>query len=206
MTETSGGRLDQPDDPRVEGHGLEARQAAAGDAHPFRSGGLVDERLDSPLGLAQQLVVGVSQIDRQLGLPRHDVDQVRAQAQVADRRHLRRTQLLGEPPYEGGDRSRCVTGIVAHGHGRRTCMVGLALDRQLLPRDPLDALDHADVDTARLEDRALLDVQLDVGVRGGPRTWVGPRVADALQLVADARAVDAADVKCRLRGAFRRRR
>ena len=68
---------------------------------------------------------------------------------------------------------------------------------ELLPRDALHAGDRADRDALGLEDRTLLDVQLDVGVgeRSG-RARPGTGVADADQLVAETRSVDGPHVEC----------
>ena len=63
-------------------------------------------------------------------------------------------------------------------------------DRQLRPGDPLHSFDDPDRHAFVLEDRPLLDVQLDVGVRRrrrGARERTG--VADADELVAEAGAV-----------------
>ena len=74
-------------------------------------------------------------------------------------------------------------------------MVGLPGERQLLPRDALHPGDGPDGHALLLEQRALLDVQLDVGVRGrsGHRGVAGP--PDALELLAEHGAVDGDDVE-----------
>ena len=63
----------------------------------------------------------------------------------------------------------------------------------LRPRQPGDALDRADGEPFVLEQRALLDVQLEIRVRPEPAGLRVAGIADAPQLVADGGAVDAAD-------------
>jgi hypothetical protein len=58
----------------------------------------------------------------------------------------------------------------APGHGRGARVVRLADEGEAVPPDAHDALDEPDGQAGRLEVRALLDVQLDVGVEG-------PRIA-----------------------------
>ena len=53
----------------------------------------------------------------------------------------------------------------------------------------LHALDHADQDLFLVEDRTLLDMQLEEGVRLQRAGLRGPEVTDAAQLVADCDAV-----------------
>jgi hypothetical protein len=79
-------------------------------------------------------------------------------------------------------------------------VVGLARYHQLLPGDALDAGDRADRDALFLQDRALLDVDLDVGVGGGAGDRRVARPADPLQLVAQDGAVDGDDVQRVLQG------
>jgi hypothetical protein len=60
---------------------------------------------------------------------------------------------------------------------------------ELGPRDALHTGDRPDDDAFVLQHRALLDVQLEVRVRRGGRARRGAGVADARELVAQARSV-----------------
>ena len=139
---------------------------------------------------SQHRLVGVAQVDGQRGRPGDDVDEVGAQVEPGRRCRPGAAELVGEPAHEGHDLGGDEAGVVAHRHRRRAGVVRLAGDRQLLPRDALDAGDGADRDALGLEDRALLDVQLDEGVRRRTGARRRAEVADARQLVAEAGAVD----------------
>ena len=70
----------------------------------------------------------------------------------------------------GGDE-----GVVADAHRGRPGMVLDAVDRQARPGDGDDALDDADGEALLLEERALLDVELEVGAHGRGMQGSGPR-------------------------------
>ena len=142
------------------------------------------------LGLDEHGIVGVAQVDRDRGAGGHDVDEVRPHVDAADGGHLGAAESRREVAHERGERRRDVAGIAPHAHRRGAGVGRAAGDRHLGPRDPLHALDHADRHALVLEDRSLLDVQLDVGVRGrGRRARERPGVADAHELVAEPGAV-----------------
>ena len=68
-----------------------------------------------------------------------------------------------------------------------------ARDCDLRPRQPGDALDHADDDAFALQDRPLLDVQFEIRMRREKTGARGADIADAPQFLAHRRAVDAAN-------------
>ena len=70
-------------------------------------------------------------------------------------------------------------------------MVGDAADLDLGPRNTLDRLDDADVDSFVVEYRPLFDMQFDIGVRRLRRHRRVSGVADAGEILAYAGAVDA---------------
>ena len=84
---------------------------------------------------------------------------------TADGAHLRRTVVLDERADAGTDGHGDETGVAAQVHrGRAGVARSGPSTATSCPRDALDAGDGADGDAVGLEDRALLDVQLDVGV------------------------------------------
>jgi hypothetical protein len=58
-----------------------------------------------------------------------------------------------------------------------------AVDREPRPRDGDDALDDADREPFLLQERALLDVELQVGAERPGDARLGAEVPDALELV-----------------------
>ncbi len=95
------------------------------------------------------------------------------------------TELEDEVADERGDTGGHVAGVMAERHRRGTGVVRLPGDAQLCPGDALHAGDDADVDALVLEDRPLLDVELDEGVRHEARARRRSPVADPLELLAD---------------------
>lgn len=69
-------------------------------------------------------------------------------------------------------------------------MVRLARDRELGPRDPLDAVDRTDRDAFGFENGPLLDMELDIGMDRGCADRRRPGIADPAQILADLRPVD----------------
>ena len=121
---------------------------------------------------------------------RHDVDQVGLDLDAADGATWAPPSSAVEIAHERHDLGGDEAGIVAHAHRRRAGVGRLAGGRYFGPRDALHALDDADVDALVLEDRALLDVQLDERCGGtAVGHGSGPGVADAFELVAEAGAV-----------------
>src|SRR2546426_860540 len=78
----------------------------------------------------------------------------------------------------GGDE-----GVVADTHRRRPGMVLDAVDRQPRPRDGDDSLDHTHREPVLLQQRSLLDVELEVGAERAGDAGLGAEVADPLELV-----------------------
>ena len=97
----------------------------------------------------------------------HDVDEVRARRRAGRRSPpgRRRSTPAIERTLVDDRAPRRSQRVVAQAHRRRAGVGRLAGDRHLGPRDALHARDDADRDALVLEDRALLDVQLDVRVR-----------------------------------------
>ncbi len=177
--------------------GLEAGQRAGGHGHTFGRGQPLDLGRQGPLGLPQDAVVGVAEIDRQHGPVGHDVHEVGGDLEAPDGGDLGAAELLGQPAGVRGDGGGDVAGVAPQPHRRGAGVGRPADDRQLGPRDALHALDDADGDPLVLEDGPLLDVQLDVGVgHGRRRARHRAGVADALELVAEPGAVvDGTDVE-----------
>ena len=70
------------------------------DRHALGSGEPRDLGGQRGLGLPQHVVVGVAQVDGQRRRVGHDVDEVGAHLEPADRRHLRAAELGGQPAGE----------------------------------------------------------------------------------------------------------
>lgn len=85
----------------------------------------------------------------------------------------------------GGDQA----GVATAGDRGGAGVGGLPVQSESLPGYGLDALDDADGDFGFGEDRALLDMALDEGVRDGAAFGRGAVEADALELVLDGLAV-----------------
>ena len=80
--------------------------------------------------------------------------------------------------------------VAATLHGRGADLVRLSVHVDVVPVEAEDAFGHADGLALGLEHRALLDVQLVVGMEGPGCAGQGALVADALQLLAEDHAVD----------------
>ncbi len=187
-------RLDQADHAGIEVHGLETGQGPPVDLYALGGGELGQVHLQASLCLLEQGLVSIAEVDGQDRSGCDDVDQVGVQAQPPHRAHLARTHLAHHPAYEGRHGGGGVTGVVAVLHGRGPGVVRLPRDDQLLPGNALYTRDGAD-DLARpVQDGALLDVQLYVGVGHQAGARRRAQVADPLQLVAQAGAVDGDDV------------
>ncbi len=173
------------------------RDAVDGDALGRRH--LADACEQGALGLGQHVVVGVAQVDGDLGSGGHHVDEVGVQLDAA---HRADQALDGGGQLAHGDHGPGghQTGVVAQVHGRGARVVGLARERELVPRDPLDPGDDADRGALGLEHGTLLDVQLDEGVRRPGRARQRADVADAVELVAEHGAVDGHRVERHLEG------
>jgi hypothetical protein len=98
-------------------------------------------------------------------------------------------QLARDRTHARRDLRRGHERVVADPHGRRPRVILHAVDGQARPRDGDDAVDHADVQSFLLEERTLLDVQLEVGAKRPRHARLGAEIADALQLVHEPDAV-----------------
>ena len=93
--------------------------------------------------------------------------------------------LAHREDHLGGGHQRVAAAV----HGRGPDLVGGALEVDVVPVQADDAARHADRDALALQARALLDVQLVVGVERAAGARGGAAVADARELVAEAEAV-----------------
>ena len=183
------------DHPVVEHDRLEPGQRALGDAHPLGGGGGGHEPGQVGLGLAEERLVCVAEIHGQRGGGCDHVYEVGMELQATDGGHLAATHPDCQLANVGGDGSGHVSGVVPEIHRRGAGVVGLAGDGQLGPRDSLDPGDGSDGYTLGLQHRSLLHVEFHEGPGSDAGAWGGPPVADAVQLLADHRAVDAHDVQ-----------
>src|SRR5438552_19072098 len=79
-------------------------------------------------------------------------------------------------------------------HRRRPRVILHAMKGEARPRDGDDAFDDAEREPFLLEERALLDVELEIGADRAWHTRLGAEVADAPELVDEADAVLVAGV------------
>src|SRR5262245_51316452 len=88
--------------------------------------------------------------------------------------------LLCQATHQRDDLARDQRRIVPQMHRRRASMAGAAGDGDLGPSQPGDAFDRSDSAVFVFEDRALLDVQFEVGMWPEPAGLRTTGVADAL--------------------------
>src|SRR4029077_20227024 len=119
-------------------------------------------------------------------------DQVRVKLDTADGAFLLTSHPACKAAYEERDLAGRITCVGAQIHRRGAGVGGATGDRDLRPQESGDAFDRADGTAFVLQDRPLLDVPLQVGVRLGEAGARVAGVADPPQLVADRCAVDAA--------------
>ena len=93
-------------------------------------------------------------------------------------RHRHRVHQLGDPRHPE-------PGVPPHRHRRRAGVALLAGQRHLQPPEPLAVGDDADLPALGLEDRPLLDVQLEERLHRPPADRLVALPADPLQLVAE---------------------
>ena len=161
VPERNRGGRDEIDDASVERHRRETGEGATRDRDAFRRRDPLD-LLRKPAFDPGGCVVGVAQIDRHHCASGDDIDEVRMQRHRADGTDLRATErehqrrapyaAIATPAYPASWRS--AIGVVPAWFDCPTIV-------RALRRDALDALDRADAWPVRLEDRTLLDVQLD---------------------------------------------
>ena len=95
--------------------------------------------------------------------------------------------FLCQMTHQRDDLARDQRRIVPQMHRRRAGMAGAAGDGDLGPGQPGDAFDRSDDAVLVLEDRTLLDVQFEVGMRPEPAGLGTTGVADALELLPHVR-------------------
>src|SRR6056297_2834735 len=79
--------------------------------------------------------------------------------------------------------------VLAHGHRGRSGMTVLAGDRYLRPAEALAVGDHADILALGLQNRALLDMQLEKGMHLARADLFLAAPADPVQFVAETLAL-----------------
>ena len=181
------------DDCVVELDGIEAGQALRRDRAALRSCRLEQELEGSAFGIEEHIVVGVAQIDRELGSGGHDVDQVGMQMHAADGCDLRGPEFIGQFANECRRPEGNDGGILAQRHRGGAGVVGLAGHAHFGPANALDAGDCSDGQLLGLQHRALLDMEFDERVRRRGGEWGRPEIADAVEFAPDGGAVDALD-------------
>ena len=153
---------------------------------------LADERdavADAGVHRVERLLVGRADVDGEDGAAGDDVARVRIDLHVADRADGVRLVVHRDLVHELGDACHAESGIAPLGHRGRAGVALLAGERHLQPFQPLAVRDDADVDVLVLEDRPLLDMQLEEGLHLAGADLLVALPADALQLVAEALAL-----------------
>ena len=165
VAEALGGGLDEVDGRRVELDGFETGERASSSPMTCSaSARRATSAASARSATTRSVLVGVAQIDRDRRRRRHDVDEVGAQVDAPDGGDLGAAEALRRVADERGDRCGDESRVSTQPHRRRTGMSRTSGDRQLGPGDALHAFDDSDRHPLVLEDRSLLDVQLDVGV------------------------------------------
>ena len=108
---------------------------------------------------------------------------------MADGAHGARLVLHRDLVDKLGDESQAPARVLAHMHGRRAGVAVLARHRAFDPAQALPVGDNADLFALGLEDRALLDVQLEHRVHFALADLFWALPADPLELVAKAFAL-----------------
>ena len=107
--------------------------------------------------------IGVTQVDGEHRLARNHVDHIGLEGNAAGGGQGA-PGLASEGASLGHSGARHVAGVMAQSGRRSAGMVGIALHRHLLPGNALEVFHHADLDALGLEDRALLNMQLEHGM------------------------------------------
>ena len=124
-----------------------------------------------------------------LDAARDGVGDVGRHVEAAHRGHEVAAHALRDLAHAAHHLRRRDERVVADAHGRGPRVVLHAVEGDARPRDGHDALDDADGQRLLLEDRSLLDVQLEVGAEGAGDAGLGAEIADPLKLVAETVAV-----------------
>ena len=153
---------------------------------------LADQRdavADARVHRVERLLVRRADVDGEDGAAGDDVARVRVDLHVADRADGVGLVVHRHLVDELGDARHAEPGIAPLRHRRRAGMAFLAGQPHLQPFQALAMGDDADVDALVLEDRPLLDMQLEERVQLALADRLVALPADALELVAEALAV-----------------
>ena len=189
VAEPLGGVADRLHAPLVEGDRIEMPDRLDLEADIHRLAYLLDAGLDACPHLVQHLLVGRADIDREHRLAGDHVARIGIDLDMADRADRVRLVVHRHLVHEFGHPCHAEAGIAALRHRRRAGMAVLAGQRHLQPPQPLPVGHDADVDPLVLEDRPLLDMQLEEGVDLARPDLFLALPADPFELVAEALAV-----------------
>ena len=153
-----------------------------GEANLF--GDRLDPFLERGIHRGQRVIVRVPELAGHENLARDDVARVRVGVQHADRRDGERRFREADRVDEFDDPRRAEQRVLAARHRRRARMALETSEANFIPALTLTVGDDADVDRLVLEDRALLDVELEIGVHRTPADGLAPHESDPLQFVA----------------------
>ena len=179
------------DHARVARAGGQVERLRPGDPQAAALGDLAHQSLLlRVLGLDRPLF-GVARVERERHLVRDGRGQVRLHVDASDRRHRRRAALQRDADDGADDLREPGHRVETAAHRARTGVIGAPDELDDVVRDRGDRVDHADRQPLVLEDRPLLDVQLDPGADVVARGLGDlPRVeADRLHRLADRQAV-----------------
>ena len=144
----------------VEGHGRRARDGDEPMPKPVRLRRLGHQRGNLLFHPVQDGVVGMAQVDGRAHLAGDDVVRVRTDLEEAD--GADGVLVAAGDAVDAPDHLRHADKrVAAQVHRRRAGVGRSARQAQVEPAHPLHALHHADLPALGLEDRALLDVQLE---------------------------------------------
>ncbi len=169
--------------------GSKSRQPLDRDRHPLCGGEPIEEVGERGFHRLQSALVGIAHIDGEGRARRDHVDRIGLEGDAADRRHARSVRAGDVITQISDHPGRREPGVAAHRHRRGSRVVGDALDGDAPPRDALDVLHRADGHALAIEDRALLDMEFDIGVRPQEAKLVRAGIADALEFGAERGAV-----------------
>ena len=188
VAEPLGGVADRPDAAGVEGDRIEMADLLDLVPDVERLADRVDAVADAAVHRVELFLLGRADVDGEDSPAGDDVARVGIDLHVADRADGVGLVVHRHLVDEFGDARHAEPGIAALGHRRRAGMALLAGQRHLQPLQALAMGDDADVDAFVLEDRPLLDVQLEEGLHLARADRFFALPADALEFVAEALA------------------
>src|SRR5215212_3243839 len=124
-------------------------------------GGRLRERGDVARDAAETLLVRAPDVQREAGLARHRVYEVRAQLDLSDRPDRSAPGLLREAVQLEHALGHDDAGVLAEVHGRRPGMIAAPVHRDVGVNVARDRAHHPDPVARVLEHACLLDVELD---------------------------------------------